>query len=166
MAGVIKSLAAGRVLAMTVIAATALTITACGGDADETATPTTSPDSGSAELSGTIEIDGSSTVAPVSEAMAAEFGKIHRDVNVIVGISGTGGGFERFYAGETDISDASRTIKDSEAAIAAENGIEYYELLVGTDGLSVMVHPNNDFASCLTVAELKMIWEPGSEIDN
>ena len=85
-------------------------------------------------LSGTIEIDGSSTVFPVSEAVAEEFGKLHRDVRVNVGVSGTGGGFKRFTAGETDISDASRPIKDREAAAAKENGVEYIELKVGTDG--------------------------------
>ena len=115
-------------------------------------------------LSGTIEIDGSSTVFPVSEAVAEEFGKLHRDVRVNVGVSGTGGGFKRFTAGETDISDASRPIKDREAAAARENGVEYIELKVGTDGLSVMVSPDNDFVDCLTVAELKRIWEPGSKI--
>ena len=115
-------------------------------------------------LSGTIEIDGSSTVFPVSEAVAEEFGKLHRDVRVNVGVSGTGGGFKRFTAGETDISDASRPIKDREAAAAKENGVEYIELKVGTDGLSVTVSPENGFVDCLTVAELKRIWEPGSKI--
>ncbi len=115
-------------------------------------------------LSGTIEIDGSSTVFPVSEAVAEEFGKLHGDVRVNVGVSGTGGGFKRFTVGETDISDASRPIKDREAAAAKENGVEYIELKVGTDGLSVMVSPDNDFVDCLTVAELKRIWEPGSKI--
>lgn len=152
-------------------------LAACGGD-DESATPTTAASAGTgsgasqtqpapaAKLSGTIEIDGSSTVFPVSEAVAEEFGKLHRDVHVNVGVSGTGGGFKRFTAGETDVSDASRPIKDSEATAAAENGIEYIELKVGTDGLSVMVNPQNDFAACLTTSELKAIWEPGSTIDN
>ena len=114
-----------------------------------------------AKLTGTIEIDGSSTVFPVSEAVAEEFNKIHGDVRVNVGVSGTGGGFKRFTVGETDISDASRPIKDKESAAAKENGVEYIELLVGTDGLSVVVSPQNDFVDCLTVAELKRIWEPG-----
>ena len=117
-------------------------------------------------LSGTIEIDGSSTVFPVSEAVAEEFHKLHPRVNVNVGISGTGGGFKRFTVGETDISDASRPIKQSEASAAADNGITYLELLVGTDGLSVVVNPENDFAQCLTVEELKKVWEPGSTINN
>ena len=114
----------------------------------------------------TIEIDGSSTVFPVSEAVAEEFGKINSSVRVNVGVSGTGGGFKRFTAGDTDISDASRPIKDSEATLATENGVQYMELKVGTDGLSVMVNPQNDWAECLTVEELKKIWEPGSTISN
>ena len=116
------------------------------------------------ELRGTIEIDGSSTVFPVSEAVAEEFGKLHSDVRVNVGVSGTGGGFKRFTVGEIDISDASRPIKDAEAAVAEENGIEYYPLRVAMDGLSVMVSPDNDFVECLTTDQLKMIWEPGSAV--
>ena len=116
------------------------------------------------ELKGTIEIDGSSTVFPVSEAVAEEFGKLHPDVRVNVGVSGTGGGFKRFTVGEIDISDASRPIKGNEAAIADENGIEYYPLRVAMDGLSVMVSPDNDFVECLTTEQLKMIWEPGSTV--
>ena len=116
------------------------------------------------ELSGTIEIDGSSTVFPVSEAVAEEFGKLHPDVRVNVGVSGTGGGFKRFTVGETDISDASRPIKEAEAQAAADNGIEYYPLRVAMDGLSVMVSPDNDFVECLTTDQLKMIWEPGSTV--
>ena len=117
-----------------------------------------------AELKGTIEIDGSSTVFPVSEAVAEEFGKLHSDVRVNVGVSGTGGGFKRFTVGEIDISDASRPIKDAEAQQAADNGIEYYPLRVAMDGLSVMVSPDNDFVECLTTEQLKMIWEPGSTV--
>jgi phosphate transport system substrate-binding protein len=123
-------------------------------------------DSELAALRGTIEIDGSSTVFPITEAVAEEFGKLASDVRVNVGISGTGGGFKRFVEGETDISDASRPIKDEEAQLASANGIEYLEFKVGTDGLSVMVSPQNDFVNCLTIDELKRIWEPGSTIDN
>ncbi len=151
---------------------------ACGSE--ETAAPapatseqtTTAPAQASqlaatmAKLSGTIEIDGSSTVFPVSEAVAEEFHKIHPDVRVNVGVSGTGGGFKRFTVGETDISDASRPIKDSEAQAAADNGIEYYPLRVALDGLSVLVSPENDFVECLTTEQLKMIWEPGSTVTN
>ena len=115
-------------------------------------------------LTGTIEIDGSSTVFPISEAVAEEFRKVSPDVRVNVGVSGTGGGFKRFTVGETDISNASRPIEDAEAEAAAANGIEFLELKIGTDGLSVIVNPDNDFASCLTTGELKMIWEPGSSV--
>lgn len=139
--------------------AVAVTTAACGGDAKEPGRNSTSG------LSGTIEVDGSSTVFPISEAVAEEFNKVHPRVRVNVGVSGTGGGFKRFTAGETDISDASRPIKAAEAAQAAENGVEYYELRVATDGLSVMVSPRNDFVECLTIEELKRIWEPGSTVD-
>ena len=148
---------------------------ACGSEAPVPATSgqtTTAPATASqpaatiAKLSGTIEIDGSSTVFPVSEAVAEEFHKIHPDVRVNVGVSGTGGGFKRFTVGETDISDASRPIKDSEAQAAADNRIEYYPLRVALDGLSVMVSPDNDFVVCLTTEQLKMIWEPGSTVTN
>jgi len=136
----------------------AIAATACGGAEETPAAPA------AMALKGTIEIDGSSTVFPVSEAVAEEFGKLHRDVRVNVGVSGTGGGFKRFTVGEIDISDASRPIKDNEAAIADENGIEYYPLRVAMDGLSVMVSPDNDFVECLTIDQLKMIWEPGSTV--
>ncbi len=116
------------------------------------------------ELEGVIEIDGSSTVAPISQAVAEEFQKLHGKTQPIVGISGTGGGFKRFTAGETDISDASRSIKDAEKEAAASNGIEYLELKVGTDGLSVMVSLQNDFVDCLTMEQLHQIWMPGSTV--
>jgi phosphate transport system substrate-binding protein len=114
-------------------------------------------------LSGTIEGDGSSTVYPITEAVAEEFGKANPGVDVVVGISGTGGGFEKFCAGETDFSDASRPIKDEEAATCAAAGIEYVEFQVAYDGLSVLVNPANDFVDCLTVEELKKIWEPAAQ---
>ncbi len=116
--------------------------------------------------SSSIEIDGSSTVFPITEAVAEEFHKVNPDIQVNVGVSGTGGGFKRFTVGDTDISNASRPIKDSEAQIAAENGIEYIELRVASDGLSVLVSPQNDFVECLTVEQLKAIWEPGSTVDS
>ena len=117
-------------------------------------------------LTGTIEIDGSSTVFPITEAVAEEFNKVAPEVRVNVGVSGSGGGFKRFTVGETDISDASRSIKESEAAIAKENGIEYFEFLVGVDGLSVMVSPDNDFVECLTVEQLHELWKPESMVQN
>ena len=115
-------------------------------------------------LSGTITIDGSSTVFPISEAMAEEFQKATGGrVRVTVGISGTGGGFKKFCAGETDISDASRPITEKEIAACKEKGIQYIELPVAFDGLSVMVSPRNTFVDCLKVSELKRIWEPEAQ---
>ena len=141
---------------------------ACSGeDSVETVTETVEVEKIVRVLEGTVEIDGSSTVYPISEAVAEEFNKIYPDVRVNVGVSGTGGGFKRFNIGETDISDASRPIKDpKETSVAAENGINYVELRLGTDGLSVVVSPENDFVDCLTTDELKAIWEPGSTMDN
>lgn len=120
----------------------------------------------SGSLTGTINADGSSTVFPVTQAIAEEWQAEAPNVNVSVGTSGTGGGFEKFCAGETDISDASRPIKEEEAAICQENGVEYVELTVAIDGLSVLVNPENDFVSCLTVDELKKVWEPNSSVKN
>ncbi len=114
-------------------------------------------------VSGTILVDGSSTVAPITSAVAEEFQRENPDLRVPVGISGTGGGFKKFCAGETDISDASRPIKESEVDECAQNGIEYVELPVAFDGLAVLVNPANSFAACLTVDELKRIWEPAAE---
>jgi phosphate transport system substrate-binding protein len=114
---------------------------------------------------GTIEIDGSSTVFPITQAVAEEFQNENPDVRINVGVSGTGGGMKRFIVGETDISDASRPIKESEAAVAAQNGVEYYELKVAIDGIAVIVNPDNDFVDYLTLEELKLIWEPGSAVD-
>lgn len=116
-----------------------------------------------AKLSGDIKIDGSSTVFPITEAVAEEFRGVQGDVKVTVGVSGTGGGFKKFGAGETDISDASRPIKDSEIELAQKNGIEFIELPVAYDALSIVVHPENDWANDITVAELKKIWEPGAQ---
>ena len=116
-----------------------------------------------ASLKGRIAADGSSTVYPITEAVAEEFQKAHDDVRVTVGISGTGGGFKRFGRGETDISDASRPIKSSEGELCAKHGVEYVELPVAFDGLSVVVHPSNTWAETMTVKELKMLWEPAAE---
>jgi phosphate transport system substrate-binding protein len=122
-------------------------------------------DTAGGDLTGQISIDGSSTVYPISEAVAEEFMAANQGgVRVTVGLSGTGGGFKRFCAGETDISDASRPIKDSEKELCAANSVQYIELPVASDGLTVAVNPSNTFAQCLTVAELKKIWEPGSTV--
>ena len=117
-----------------------------------------------ANLSGDIPIDGSSTVFPITEAVAEEFGDLtDGNVRVVVGISGTGGGFKKFCTNETVISDASRPIKQKEVDLCAAAGIEYIEIPVAIDGLSVVVNPDNDFVDCLTVDQLNMIWKPESE---
>jgi phosphate transport system substrate-binding protein len=111
-----------------------------------------------------IKIDGSSTVYPVTEAVAEEFQKAKRGaVKVTVGISGTGGGFKKFCRGETDISDASRPILAKEMEACKKEGIQYYELPVAYDALTVVIHPKNTWATSMTVAELKKIWEPAAQ---
>ncbi len=110
-----------------------------------------------------ISIDGSSTVFPITEAMAEEFMKTTSDVDISVGVSGTGGGFEKFCAGETVISNASRPIKPSEAETCADNGIEYKEIKVATDAITVVINPENDWAEELTVEQLATIWEDSAE---
>jgi phosphate transport system substrate-binding protein len=114
---------------------------------------------------GVITADGSSTVGPFT-TKAAEDWKAAGGGDVTVGISGTGGGFERFCVGETDISDASRAIDEEEAAICEENGVEYVELRVATDALTNVVNLENDWASCLTVEQLNAIWKPQSKVTN
>lgn len=118
----------------------------------------------SSTLSGVVKVDGSSTVFPVTEAVAEEFGKVHPKVRVTVGISGTGGGFKKYCVGEIDINDASRTIKGKEIKVAKENNVEYIELPVAYDGLSVVMNKNNDFIDYLTVEELNSIWKFGSKM--
>jgi phosphate transport system substrate-binding protein len=113
-----------------------------------------------------VKIDGSSTVYPITNALAEQFQKaqpVKVEVNVPVGISGTGGGMRKFCAGELDIANASRPINQEEAAQCAQNEIEYLEVPVGYDGLAVVVHPSNDWARDITVAELKTIWQPEAE---
>ncbi len=115
-------------------------------------------------LSGTILVDGSSTVGPISQAVAEEFQKQFSDVRVPVGISGTGGGFKKFCAQETDVSDASRFIKASEQELCDENGIGYIELPVAIDGIAVVVNQRNDWiGDSITTEELKRLWAPESE---
>ncbi|MEW6773724.1 MAG: PstS family phosphate ABC transporter substrate-binding protein [Bacteroidota bacterium] len=114
-------------------------------------------------LTGTINIDGSSTVYPITEAVAEEFKKVYPDVKVAVALSGTGGGFKKFVRGETDINDASRPITKFEDSIAKVNGIQYIDLEIAYDGLAVVVNPQNDWCKDITVAELKKIWEPEAQ---
>ncbi|HLU82926.1 MAG TPA: PstS family phosphate ABC transporter substrate-binding protein [Trueperaceae bacterium] len=119
---------------------------------------------GSAAAQSTIAIDGSSTVYPISMAMAEEFFIENPDVEVSVGFSGSGAGFTKLCAGEIDIADASRVIKQSELDACAANGIEVIELPVAADALTVVVNSANDWAQCMTVAELNTLWAPGSTI--
>lgn len=129
----------------------ALGVAACGDD-DES-------NGGGGDLSGSIRIDGSSTVAPLSEPMGELFNEENPDVNVTVGTSGTGGGFEKFCNGETDISDASRAIEPDEEKACAENGIEFEEVVVANDALSVVVNTDNP-VTCLTVEQVGEIYGP------
>lgn len=131
------------------------TLAACGGGGNE-----------SGGLTGTVLVDGSSTLYPISEAVGEEFFTAHPNVRVPVGVSGTGGGFSKFLRGEIDINDASRPIKPSEIEQAEQNGIDFIELPVAYDGLSIVVNPGSDWVNCLTVEELRRIWEPGSQINN
>jgi len=114
-------------------------------------------------LEGTIKVDGSSTVFPITEAVAEEFRTVEPKVKVTIGVSGTGGGFKKFSRGETNISDASRPIKDKEIAACKENNINYIELEVAYDGLAVLVNPENDWVDNFTVEELNKIWEPAAQ---
>jgi phosphate transport system substrate-binding protein len=118
------------------------------------------------ELSGRITADGSSTVGPFTTSAAERFQRTHSAVQITVGISGTGGGFSRFCRGETDVSNASREIKEKEAEECEANGVEYVQFQIVNDGLSVVVNPENDWAQCLTTDELRRIWTPESQIDN
>lgn len=137
-----------------------ITLAACGGQS-------AGQDSGSGNgLSGNISIDGSSTVAPLSTVAAELFQEKNSGVKVTVGTSGTGGGFEKFCRGETDISNASRPIEDDEAKACGDNGVKYDAFEVANDALTVVVSKDNDWAKCLTVAQLKKVWEPGSKVKN
>ena len=115
-------------------------------------------------LRGTVSIDGSSTVFPISEAVAEEFLAVQPRVRVTVGVSGTGGGFKKFLAGEIDINDASRPIKMKEVKQASASGIGFIELPIAYDGLSVVVNTKNDWVDHLTITELNKIWQPGSSV--
>ena len=132
---------------------------------DATPLPYEAPE-GAGDLSGTIVADGSSTVGPITEAMAEEFATIASDVQLEVSISGTGGGFERFCNGETDLQNASRESKEEEAAACEANGVDYYVFEVAYDGIAIVVNPENDFVDCLTVDQLKLMWQPENPATN
>jgi phosphate transport system substrate-binding protein len=140
-----------------------LGLAACGGDDDDDS------DSGSSDsasgLSGEINIDGSSTVAPLSERIAEDFQGENPDIRVTVGTAGTSGGFEAFCAGETDISDASRAIEPTEEKACQDGGVEYEEVRVATDALTVVVNTENP-VTCMTVDQLSEVWNKGSTIDS
>jgi len=155
----LKSLKALPLLVVTVV------IAGCGGSGGESSADA-GISAGAGALQGVVTLDGSSTVYPISEAVAEEFLAVAPRVRVTVGVSGTGGGFKKFLAREIDINDASRTIKESESMEAEANGIEYLEIPVAFDGLSIVVNPQNDWVDSLTVAELQKIWQPGSTVDS
>ncbi|HUP32834.1 MAG TPA: substrate-binding domain-containing protein, partial [Gaiellaceae bacterium] len=134
-----------------------------GGRGGNEASGTTTGARGDSDLSGRIEADGSSTVGPFTTAAAERFQREHGSVQVTVGISGTGGGFERFCAGETDLSNASRAIKDEEAEACEAAGVEFLEFRMVNDGLAVVVNTENDWVDCLTVDQLASIWGPDAE---
>lgn len=135
------------------LAAVCLLLAGCGGgEAEEDG------------LSGRVRIDGSSTVYPVTQAVAEEFQAAHRGVRVTVGVSGTGGGFQKFCRGEIDLADASRPMADVERERCEEAGVEHVEVPVAYDGITVVVNPENDWAQCLTVEELRRMWRAESDV--
>jgi phosphate transport system substrate-binding protein len=144
------------------VLAIALVGVACGSDESSDG----SSSEPTASLSGDIRIDGSSTVGPLTEAAAEFFQEENPDVRVTVGISGTGGGFEKFCAGETDANDASRQIEADEEKVCSDAGVEWVEMQVANDGIAVVINPENTWAETLTVEQLKTIWNEGSKIDN
>jgi phosphate transport system substrate-binding protein len=149
------------IISMAACGALALGVAACGGDDDDSGT---SNASSSGDLSGTIKIDGSSTVAPFAQAAQEAFQGENPNVKITVGTSGTGGGFEKFCAGETDISDASRPIKpDEEVPVCKKAGISYKEIQVANDGIAVVTNPDLK-VDCLTTAQLKQLWNKGSKV--
>lgn len=142
-------------------------LAACGApktDAAQGEATTEAAATEAVKVEGEVSIDGSSTVFPLAEAVAEEFGKENKDVRVTVGVSGTGGGFKKFAAGETDISNASRPIKQTEIDAAKANNIEFIELKVSFDGLTVIINKENDWAKEMTVDQLKQIWNPTSTV--
>jgi phosphate transport system substrate-binding protein len=155
-----KSMNLVRYVSLAILVAS---LSACASGEQPTSSPGSSTDKPAANLEGKIAIDGSSTVFPITEAMAEEFQKANSKVQVTVGVSGTGGGFKKFCAGETDISNASRPIKEEEAKACKNKNIEFIELPIAFDALSVVAHPENTWAECMKVEELKKIWEPGAQ---
>ncbi|MEO4052371.1 PstS family phosphate ABC transporter substrate-binding protein [Solibacillus sp. CAU 1738] len=152
-----------KYLSQAAILGSALFLAACGSteskdDATNSKNGAASAETGQAQLTGDVVGDGSSTVAPITEALVEEYAAVQKDVRVSVGVSGTGGGFEKFINGETDFSNASRPIKDTEKEKLVAAGIDYTELAIAYDGLSVVIHPENTWAKNLTVEQLKQLW--------
>ena len=131
-----------------------MTLASCSGNKQSESSDT---------AQGTIQIDGSSTVYPITEAVAEEFRKVRPDIKISVALSGTGGGFKKFGRGEIDINDASRPIKPAEDSLAKANNITYSGLTIAYDGLAVVVNPQNNWVTSMTVAELKKIWSPEAQ---
>ena len=157
--GAMKRLALGCVLLLAFLAG-------CGGGRESSNGDTGTAAGTTSDLSGQVQIDGSSTVGPYATAAAERFRSGNPDVRVTVGVSGTGGGFERFCRGETDVSNASRPIEADEQTACQAKGIEYVELQVANDALTIVANKDNDWADCLTVAQLKTIWDRGSKVDS
>ena len=145
------------------VAVLALGLSACGGDNEDTAAASGGGEGSSDSVSGEIIADGSSTVQPLTEAAGELYKQEQPEVDVSVGTAGTGGGFEVFCKGQTDISNASRPIEAEEEKICAKNGVEYTELQVATDALTVVTSADNDFITCLTTDELATLWGPDAE---
>jgi phosphate transport system substrate-binding protein len=146
------------------VATVAVLVTACGGKSEPATTPAGQQAPAESTLSGVIKVDGSSTVFPITEAVAEEFMKVHKKVDVPVGISGSSGGFKKWVKGEIDINDSSRKIKQSEIDEAKAAGFDAVELPVAYDGLSVVVNKENTFLQCITTGELKKIWDKDSTV--
>jgi phosphate transport system substrate-binding protein len=161
--GIVTTSARGRVGVL--LAATALVLAACGGD-DNDSSGSGAGSGGDQELSGQVRVDGSSTVAPLTTAAAELYAEQQPKVRVTVGTSGTGGGFEKFCNGETDISDASRAIEDEEKQACQAKSVAYEEFQVANDALTVVVNKENTWAQCLTVDQLEKMWSPGSKVTN
>jgi phosphate transport system substrate-binding protein len=151
-------------LAFALVAVLAFGVAACGDD-DDDGGGASAASNGGEQLAGTVRADGSSTVAPLTETAAEMFQGENKDVRVTVGTSGTSGGFEKFCNGETEISDASRPIKDEEVAACKKNGVKYEEVQVANDALSAVVNPNNP-VECMSVEQLKQVWDKGSKVDS
>jgi phosphate transport system substrate-binding protein len=149
-----------KYLTMTAVLGSALLLGACAnkGETESSTANGAETEESTAQLYGDVLGDGSSTVAPIMEAIVEEYAGVQKDVRVSVGVSGTGGGFEKFINGETDFSNASRPIKDTEAQSLKDAGIDYTEFEIAYDGLSVVIHPENTWATNLTVEQLKQLW--------